>query len=472
MHPDVVDGSLAHDGTGPAPGIQHPQGGWDLRPHRDRILTVDEEVLDGWARLFDEPGTPASQARLLRPVTVADLGALASLAEAPTRLADLPYHWTRGHEEDRAKKERIIRWDNDIADSWDEVVLQGPHFTVATPFAKQPNEHCAHNQDYSQWDLERLPERVIPRTNYQRACDRDTYDANLAVWHDQPSTDRWRMVWRRMTQPGLERSLQSAIVPPGPTHVNTVFSMAMESDAQTAVIAGLWSSLPADYLVKVSGKADVQDQVVYRSPAPVDHSAVQPLTLRTMRLNCLTADYAPLWEELFDDRWIDDEWVAVDPGSVGLDRVLLGAVDAEWTMATPLRRDLDRRMALVEIDALSAVMLGLTAEQLCAMYRTQFAVLRKYEHAMAFDAKGRKICAHHQSAGYRQAQLQQQAKDGELPRDWTNLWKLYERYEDDPNSVDWRGEYTPPFYRPDREREMTRAHQAFTQRLADGRYDR
>ena len=62
-------------------------------------------------------------------------------------------------------------------------------------------------------------------------------------------------------------------------------------------------------------------------------------------------------------------------------------------MATPLRRDQDRRQALVELDALAALMLGLTAEQLCAMYRTQFAVLRKYEYKMAFDAEGRKIWA-------------------------------------------------------------------------------
>ncbi len=108
-------------------------------------------------------------------------------------------------------------------------------------------------------------------------------------------------------------------------------------------------------------------------------------------------------------------------------------------------------MALVELDALAALMLGLTAEQLCAMYRTQFAVLRKYEYKMAFDAEGRKLCGYHQSAGYRQAQLQEQAKAGDLPKEWKNLWNLFEQYEEDPDSVDWLGHYTPPFTRADRE---------------------
>ena len=105
------------------------------------------------------------------------------------------------------------------------------------------------------------------------------------------------------------------------------------------------------------------------------------------------------------------------------------------------------------------------------MYRTQFAVLRKYEHKMVFDAEGRKLCAYHQSAGYRQSQLQEQAKAGDLPSEWKSIWKLYEQYEEDPDSVDWMGFYTPPFTRPDREAEMTQAYNEFQRRLEAGEYE-
>jgi len=465
--PDTIDRSLEHDGAGELPGIQRAQGGWDTRPHGARVLTVTEDVLADWAKLFDEPGTPASQARLLRPVTTADLEALSVLADQPVRLADHDYWWSSGWHEKGAKTDGTIEWRTEVPASLDEVILQGPHLTVATPYAKQPNENCQHNQDYSDWDLESLPERVIPRTNYQRACDPDTYAARLDTWNGRPSTSYWRVAWRAMTQPGLERSLHAALIQPGPHHVGGVFSLGSPDSEWVVGSLAFWNSLPLDYLVKVSGVANVKEFLVRRFPGPsLDHPAIGSLMLRALRLNCLTVDYAPLWEELFDPSLKADRWT-----TDGLERVSLGEVDRTWSMTTPLRRDQERRQALVEIDALAALMLGLTAEQLCAMYRTQFAVLRKYEHKMVFDSEGRKICGYHQSAGYRQAQLQEQAKAGDLPKEWTNLWALYERWEDDPDSVDWMGHFTPPFYRADRETEMTRAYEEFQRRLEAGEYE-
>jgi hypothetical protein len=238
----------------------------------------------------------------------------------------------------------------------------------------------------------------------------------------------------------------------------------MPSLKDTARVAGLYSTLTADYLAKVSGKADMQDELVKRFPLPRSHPLDTALILRTLRLNCLTDDYAPLWEQLFDPDWLNDQWT--DPT---FERIALGDAGASWTMATPLRRDFERRQALVELDALAAIMLGLSAEQLCAMYRTQFAVLRKYEYKMAFDAEGRKLCGYHQSAGFRQSELQAQAKAGDLPKDWSNLWNRYVEWEDTPDvnrdPSFWRGQYTAPFYRPDREAEMTRAYNDFNARL-------
>lgn len=447
QHPAIVGASLDHDGSGEPPCVQYPQGGWDLRPHAARVVHVDADVLAPWARLFDEPGTPAAEARLVRPVTTADLAALEVLADQPVRLADHDYSWTPGFNETNAKVDGIIRWDTRIPDGWDEVILQGPHFGVATPFAKQPNENCRHNQDYTAWDLESLPERVVPRTNYQRACTRDEYDAALGLWGSDPYTSRWRTIYREMTQPGLERSLQPALIPPGPANAGTAISFSLKTDRDTSIWCGLLCGLPIDYLLKVSGLGHVKDYFIRRVPFPHTSPYYRPLLLRTLRLNCLTADYSPLWEELYDPAWRDDTWT--DPTS---SRPPLGDVGPAWTMGTPLRRDHDRRMALVEIDALAALILGLSAEQLCAMYRTQFAVLRKYEFNMYFDAEGRKIAKDHQARGVRQHE---------------DDWERLQRWLADPGAVDM-APYVAPFTQPDREKEMTAAHEEFRRRLDAG----
>jgi hypothetical protein len=211
------------------------------------------------------------------------------------------------------------------------------------------------------------------------------------------------------------------------------------------VLAGLWPTLPLDYLLKLSGVANVKGFLVARFPAPLDHPLQGELLLRTLRLNCLTADYAPLWAELFDPAWCDDAWAEIMPG-----RPAMGDVGAAWSMATPFRTDHDRRLALVELDALAALMLGLTAEQLCAMYRSQFAVLRKYEYEMWFDANGRKIARDHHAHGQTQ----------ERP-DYDALQVALEA-----GGVDF-GRYKAPFVKADREAEMTRAYEVFAQRLRD-----
>ena len=58
------------------------------------------------------------------------------------------------------------------------------------------------------------------------------------------------------------------------------------------------ASLPHDYFVKVSGTGHIKDYVARRMPMPNVGPLDAPLLLRTLRLNCLTADYAPLWEEI------------------------------------------------------------------------------------------------------------------------------------------------------------------------------
>jgi hypothetical protein len=427
---DTVDRSVAHDGSGAEPGIKDDHDEWDVRPHRNRIVEVNERVLARWAELVDEPVTPPLEARMLRPVNRSSQAVLDKIARA-TRLGVIDFRWTSGWNEATDRRAGYFEARSVVPDTWQDVILQGPHLTVATPFAKQPRATMRNNLDYETWDLEELPDDAIPRTSYQRAKPYESYIAGYTTWDGKPSNQFWRLAWRRMADSSTVRTLHSAIIPTGPTHMNTVLALSTKSSADLVLAAGVWSSVVHDFFIKASGFTELKHGVIRRLPHVRNHPLEPELILRALRLNCLTRAYEPLWTELHDPAWLRDSWT-----HDRTDRPALGAVTEDWRWETPLRTDFDRRQALVEIDAITAIMLDITAEELCTIYRTQFGVLRKYEKAMRFDANGRQV-----------------------PND---VLKEYDKKGDRADL----GRYVLPFTPVDREKDMTRAQQAFTERAA------
>jgi hypothetical protein len=246
-----------------------------------------------------------------------------------------------------------------------------------------------------------------------------------------------------------ERSLFAALIPPGPAHTHGVLSMALPSDLATTLNAGFWAALPLDYLLRVTGRANLLAGEAVKMPAPdPGHPLAHPLILRTLRLNALTAEYAPLWEELFHPSWPGHEdwavpkWPGVNP--------LAAHLKCTWDYETPLRTECERRAALVELDALVSVWLGITADQLATIYKSRYAVLADREAAMYFDIKGRRIAADAYAHGH-----------GQTKQDYLDLMAHLENPESTPPPEG----YTAPFYKADRETEMREAHAYFQKRL-------
>lgn len=436
FHPDTVTRSLVHDGSGFEPGLKDGDGDWNIQPHRSRIVEVDDQVLATWAALIDEPGTPMGQARALYPINRASAEVLNKIAAAP-RLGEIGFQWTAGWHESADRKLGRFKSASAVPDRWEEVVLQGPHLTVATPVSKQPNTTGTTNRDYTELDFDAIGEDFIPRTNYQVAKPYDEYIAAYPKWHGESSSNYFRLAWRRMADSATVRTLHPAIIPPGPCHVHPVSSAHIADNANTVRAAALWASLPLDFFVKAAGVAELSQSVIRRLPHIRNHALESQLLLRTLRLNCLVRPYAPLWEELYDRKWQQDSWVP----HIGVDyaeRVPLANVVPKWEWATPLRRAADRRQALVEIDAIVAIMLGITAEELLTIYRTQFPVLQKYERDALYDANGRQL-------------------PGKLASEYRKKGAL----KPDDLTVDGVT-YVRPFFGVDRERDMELAHKHFT----------
>ncbi|MCQ4622285.1 DNA methyltransferase [Corynebacterium sp. CCUG 70398] len=367
-HPSTVQESLPHDGSGNLPGLKDDNGNWDLRPHRDRIQTVDLNALEVWHSILEDDSVPAIESRMAYTVNTEAAAVLEKLAAAP-RIRELGLQFSRGWDESIDKKAGYFDTGWVHPDSWDDVILQGPHLGVSTPMIKQPNPTLKHNQDWSENDLEAMPANFIPATAYQPdRTARPSYDADYPKW--STGTDRkssglfFRIAWRRMAATTGFRTLYPALIPPGAKHVHPVHSAAVVNNTRkTAVIGAAMSSLICDFWARSTGASEMSYPLVEGLPLGV-HAARDQLLENYLRLNCLTEAYSPLWEEIMGEPW-------------GVDK--------------PLRKDEERRAAQVEIDAIVALSLDVRVDELCMIYRTQFPVMRRYDQEDRFDANGRKL---------------------------------------------------------------------------------
>lgn len=496
-----VDALLAsgdHDGSGEIPGIRYRNKEFDVRPHRARIICVDTEVLSLWRSFVNEDQLPVEQARLLFPVSTAELSAIAALTSYSLRLGSTTPQVASGYHEKGAKEAGLIDYNRrspatgwkSQPTTWQQVVLKGIQLGVATPVFKR---HDANSNDPYGLDLTKLPVDYISDSEYLPAEGRlEAFIAEQERWidheevHGQCSnpnelkmvrsrlaqrlgvelddidpeelnreiidlsrkryTSFYRLAWRRRVSKNSERALYAALIPPGPAHIDAVHSLAMTDNHFTALVTGFWAALPLDYFVRSTGRDDLRKLGALAMPAPhPDHPLAHSLLLRTLRLNCLTDAYAELWQELFDQAWEVEEWACEWPHLAPLN-----AVGPTWNERTPLRTERARRSALVEIDALVAVWLGMSADALVAAYQSRFPVLQKFEAASHFDAEGSKLASYARTIGQRQTK---------------ETWAQFEAYQESPDSTPPPEGYTPPFFKADRESEYRRAHAVFTDRL-------
>jgi hypothetical protein len=462
-HPSVVDRSLGHDGSGELPGRKLPEGGWDLRPHAERLVYVDDERLAAWAGLlaYDDPASTP----MVKTVTSAEAAAADAIARYPHRFGSTAHYWSRGFFEDLARQSGLLVEETTTPESWDDVILQGPHIGISTPFAKQARPTGRHQQDYEPFDLVTLPESMIPRTNWRRNVAREAYEAAIDSWEGTPITGRYRALARDMVPSNTARSIFCSLIPPRAMALSVCYQGHLRSDADTTLLVGLTSGLLVDFFARATGVGHLHNNVMDRFPVvPNEHPLRPPLQHRTLRLNCLTREFAHLWEGLVDPSWAEDDFTQPERSTRSI-----ATPPATWDMSVPVRTELDRWLLLTELDALGALILGVEPDGLATVYNSQFPVLRAYEHQMVFDAQGRQLCGDWHQHGTLQAELEAEAKETKV-RGWVKVWDRVQAYLAGDDEVDL-DPFVPPFQPADRVVAMTRAYQVFTERfgLDDGR---
>lgn len=451
------DGSI----SGPVPGIKE-ENGWCTQGHPDRIIHIGQRELKLFARIFDDTDEWKT-AKLPTTLHCRQLVEVLECFEKQTLLGSMEGHLFTSEfwNETASQKDGTIKFDVRFPDSTIDAIYSGAHIGVANPYHQTTRSAYRVNSDYDKVDLLEIPDNYCIRVKYQPALPLPQYMAKVPVtpWGTK-LTDEFRLINREMVGTTSERTLTCAIAHSAIAHVNTVFSLALENSVDISALAGLTASVPYDFLVKSIGKGHVNYSTTMLYPI-FPAKDIPGICCRALILNCLTKYYSPFWQECWQDAFSSDSWSKQDPR---LRPSRFTTLTPTWTWDTPLRTDYERRQALVEIDVLTAMALGMTLDQLKTIYRIQFPVLQQYEADTWYDANGRIVFTNNRGltgVGFDRKEWESGIKGAPAGK------RFYRTITDDTQPggpVQRTIEYVAPFDKCDREKDYETAWAFFSQR--------
>lgn len=469
------------EASAPIPGIKDANGDWNTTGHPDRIIHVTQRELEVFAKLFDG-SDKWPQARLPVLHVRSLIGALSCIASQTQYISDIKteiFGSEMWHETNAQKDGTMVR-NVHFPESLTDMIISGPHIAVANPCFKTSRSICRLNSDYDNIDLTSISDSYLQRCNYQPYCAPEEYEerAPLTPWNCK-NYYSYRIAMRNMFNQGGERTLMSAIIPPKVGHVHAVYELGFKNDVDTALMSGLMESIPYDFYIKATGKGSGGIGVLGGLPIIRSIYSIR-IILTTLLLNSLNEYYAPLWKKCWNVVWPFTTWSKSDPR---LSPARFTSLTSEWTWDTPLRTDYERRQALVEIDVLTAMALGMTLQQLKTIYRIQFPVLQSYEADTWYDANGRITFTNNRSltgVGFTRPEWEnagavQPIKRGDAP--WDGIMKhapagyVFARTITDDTMpggpVQRTIEYAAPFERCDREQDYETAWKFFEEKYKE-----
>lgn len=442
-------------------GMKDDQGKWELAGHPDRVIHVGRHELRLFANLFDGDDDWSS-ARLIGLHSKQLLDVLTKFSKCTSTIESCSGDIATSEmwNETGACKDKTLKSNVHFPDSLSDLIYSGPHIGVSNPLFKTSRRICKLNSDYDIIDLQYIDEKYLQRCKYTVGCSTSDYLSRIPTtsW-GKSITEHYRFAMRKMLFVPGERTLMGAIIPPRTGHINGIMEITFSDESVLPFIAGVLSSVPYDFYIKVLGKSNMYDEMARKIPASRENEGlVSEIGLRALLLNCLNSHYKMLWVSQWKDEYKELCWSKQDER---LSNKKFCDLAREWTFDTPLRTDFERRQALIELDVLTALLLGITLDQLKTIYRIQFPVLQQYESDTWYDSNGRIVFTTNRSmvgVGYDRKTWEYELKDAPAGK------KFYRKITDDTmpgGPVERTIEYVAPFDRCDREQDYETAWKFF-----------
>lgn len=387
FHPSTIDGSFVHDGHGLCEGIKS-NGHWNLNAHADRIVRFTNRELRILADTFED-GKDWESAKLVSTHAKEFIDVLSKISYFPNRVNKYNPLIEYGFDETmNMKKGTIKRLTKYPSMDKYEMIYSGPQIYVSNPLYKTPQEVCNTNRSYDNVDISLIDEVYVTRTNYVPCIDVLSYKSIFKGFSEVPFPKLWmdtyRLGFRKMLSQAGERTLTGTILPPLCSHINGIVSVTFEDYKKIVEFTALTSSLVLDFYLKTLGSGNLYESHLLSFPLGIDYKFLSYIQSRTLMLNCLTVYYADLWQVMWDEAYKNETWSKDDKRLKPFDQL-----HETWSWDIPLRNYFERRQALVEIDVISAMALGLSLQDLEMIYTIQFPVLQQNENDTWYDAEGK-----------------------------------------------------------------------------------
>ncbi len=458
----TVDECYSNCPDSEVPGVKDENGNWNTKGHPDRIIHISSKELQIFAKLFDDNDNwkqaklPAIHCKEL----VAVLETFSIQEETFASLNESIYS-SQMWNETIAQKDGTIRRNIHFPENTVDTIYSGPHIGVANPLFKSSRRECKVNSDYDIIDLTEISSNMLQRVNYSPASNLSVYWKKIPIdYNGKPTNLKYRLIARKMLNLSGERTLIAAIVPPKTSHINGIIGFEFNDDMTLLLCAGLFASIPYDFFIKIVGKTNLYTDNT--NPLPIINNVyAKEIRAHALILNCLTENYKMLWEMSCQKENIEIVYYKRIKNSNN--REVVDLLNTPMINSS-LRTDWDRRQALVELDVLSAMALGMSLQQLKTIYRIQFPVLQQYEADTWYDANGRIVFTSNKGlggVGYDRATWETQLKGAPAGQ------KFYRTITDDTmpgGPVERTIEYVAPFDRCEREQDYETAWKFFEEK--------
>ncbi|OCL89410.1 Eco57I restriction-modification methylase domain-containing protein [Arcobacter porcinus] len=351
---------------------QKINGKWNINGNIKRVIKIDKNILKIFSVLYDE-NIEYNQARLPSLQTNSLLSVIEKIGLYKNKIISKKdnFNFTFFWDENKDVLLNNIINKTSFLSNINNKIIQGSFLYVGNPFYKIPRNICTQNSHYDILDLDNLDIRYIGRTNY---LTNKKFQINSS----------YRLAYRKMINSSNERTLISAIYPSKVSHTSSIISFEFNENKILLSISTFSFSIISDFYVKTTGMANFGFNIFKNFPLI---NLNKEMLIRCIILSVLTTDYKELWEEEYSGDFRDDSWSKKDDSRLNQD--FFKNLTPYWQRDVALRSDYERRQALVEIDVLVAIELGLSLQELKTIYRIQFPVLKQNENETFYDANGR-----------------------------------------------------------------------------------